>query len=38
MTIQAGLTRLLDGHDLSRDEARGVMGEIMSGSATPAQI
>ena len=38
MTIQAGLTRLLDGHDLSRDEARVVMGEIMSGSATPAQI
>ena len=38
MTIQEGLARLLDGHDLSRDEARGVMGEIMSGSATPAQI
>src|SRR3954466_5217849 len=38
MTIQEGLARLLDGHDLSRDEARAVMGEIMSGSATPAQI
>jgi len=29
---------LLDGHDLSRMEARGVMGSIMSGEATPAQI
>ncbi len=38
MTIQEGLARLLDGHDLSREEARAVMGEIMSGSATPAQI
>jgi anthranilate phosphoribosyltransferase len=38
MTIQEGLARLLDGHDLSRDEAREVMGEIMSGDATPAQI
>jgi anthranilate phosphoribosyltransferase len=38
MTIQEGLARLLEGHDLSRDEARAVMGEIMSGSATPAQI
>src|SRR3954466_6020758 len=38
MTIQEGLARLLDGHDLSRDEARSVMGEIMSGAATPAQI
>ena len=38
MTIQEGLARLLDGKDLSREEARAVMGEIMSGSATPAQI
>jgi anthranilate phosphoribosyltransferase len=38
MTIQEGLARLLDGHDLSRDDARTVMGEIMSGQATPAQI
>src|SRR6059036_4201855 len=38
MTIQSGLARLLDGYDLSREEARGVMGEIMSGEATPAQI
>jgi anthranilate phosphoribosyltransferase len=36
--IQQALARLLDGHDLSRDEARGVMGTIMSGEATPAQI
>jgi anthranilate phosphoribosyltransferase len=36
--IQRALARLLDGHDLSRPEARGVMGSIMSGEATPAQI
>jgi len=36
--IQRALARLLDGHDLSRMEARGVMGSIMSGEATPAQI
>src|SRR6266536_4794527 len=36
--IQRGLARLLDGHDLSREEAREVMGSIMSGEATPAQI
>jgi anthranilate phosphoribosyltransferase len=36
--IQQALARLLDGHDLSRAEARGVMGSIMSGEATPAQI
>jgi len=35
---QTALARLLDGHDLSRSEARTVMGEIMSGEATPAQI
>src|SRR6266498_3726485 len=28
----------LDGHDLSRGDARRVMGTIMSGEATPAQI
>ncbi|MBV8396094.1 MAG: anthranilate phosphoribosyltransferase [Actinobacteria bacterium] len=38
MTIQEALTQLLDGHDLSRDEARRVMDQIMSGEATPAQI
>jgi len=36
--IQAALARLLDGHDLSRDQARDVMNEIMSGDATQAQI
>ena len=36
--IQAALARLLDGHDLTREEARDVMGEIMAGNATPAQI
>jgi len=36
--IQKALARLLDGHDLSREEARTVMGSIMSGEATPAQI
>src|SRR5919109_1138945 len=36
--IQNALQRLLDGHDLSRDEAREVMGGIMRGEATPAQI
>jgi anthranilate phosphoribosyltransferase len=36
--IQRALQRILDGHDLSRDETREVMGEIMTGEATPAQI
>jgi anthranilate phosphoribosyltransferase len=36
--IQQALSRLLDGHDLTREEARGVMGVVMAGEATPAQI
>src|SRR5437763_17064456 len=36
--MQDALARLLDGHDLSRDEARGVMDEVMRGAATPGQI
>ena len=36
--IQSALAQLLDGHDLTRDQARGVMDTIMSGDATPAQI
>jgi anthranilate phosphoribosyltransferase len=36
--IQQALARLLDGRDLSRDEARGTMAVIMSGEATDAQI
>jgi anthranilate phosphoribosyltransferase len=36
--MQALLARLLDGHDLTREEAREAMNTIMSGEATPAQI
>jgi anthranilate phosphoribosyltransferase len=36
--IQEAIGRLLEGNDLTRDEARGVMEEIMDGNATPAQI
>ena len=36
--MQTTLARLLDGHDLTRDEARAAMNTIMSGEATPAQI
>jgi anthranilate phosphoribosyltransferase len=38
VNVQKALAELLDGHDLSRDEARAVMNEIMGGEATPAQI
>jgi anthranilate phosphoribosyltransferase len=38
MNVQQALARLLDGHDLSRAEARLVMNEVMSGEATAAQI
>jgi len=38
MTVQQALARLLDGHDLSRAEARAVMNVVMEGEATPAQI
>ncbi|HLX32318.1 MAG TPA: anthranilate phosphoribosyltransferase [Gaiellaceae bacterium] len=36
--IQEVVSRLLDGHDLTRDEARATMQEIMAGEATQAQI
>ena len=36
--IQGAIQSLLDGRDLSRDDARTVMGEIMEGEATAAQI
>jgi anthranilate phosphoribosyltransferase len=36
--IQSAIQSLLDGRDLSRDDARIVMGEIMEGEATAAQI
>src|SRR5947199_8707964 len=38
MKVQDALARLLDGRDLSRSEARAVMNEVMSGTATPVQI
>jgi len=38
VTIQEALAELLEGHDLTRDEAREVMNQIMSGEATPAQM
>jgi len=36
--ITDAISRLLDGRDLSREEAREVMTEIMAGEATQAQI
>jgi anthranilate phosphoribosyltransferase len=36
--IQEALALLLDGHDLTRAQARGVMNVVMAGEATPAQI
>jgi anthranilate phosphoribosyltransferase len=36
--IQQALAQLLDRRDLTREDAREVMGEIMAGEATPAQI
>ena len=36
--IQEAITKLLDGKELARAEARAVMDEIMLGEATPAQI
>jgi anthranilate phosphoribosyltransferase len=36
--IQQALAQLLDGRDLSREEARETMNVIMLGEATPAQI
>lgn len=36
--MQVGLSRIMEGQHLSRTEARSVMEQIMSGSATQAQI
>jgi anthranilate phosphoribosyltransferase len=36
--IQQALQQVLDGRDLTRDQTREVMSEIMTGDATPAQI
>ena len=38
MDIQSALARLAERHDLSQADARAVFREVMSGSATPAQI
>jgi anthranilate phosphoribosyltransferase len=38
MSLHEALQTLLDGRDLSRDEARAVMDEVMRGEATQAQI
>jgi anthranilate phosphoribosyltransferase len=38
VTIQEALGRLLEGRDLSQDEARAVMNAIMDGEATPSQM
>ncbi|MGG6309581.1 anthranilate phosphoribosyltransferase [Paenibacillus macerans] len=37
-TVQAGIGRLIEGQNLGRDEARGMMQAIMNGESTPAQI
>lgn len=37
-TVQEGINRLIQGQDLGREEARSMMGAIMSGESTPAQI
>src|SRR4051794_1125264 len=36
--IQQALGKVISGSHLSREEARGVMSEIMEGAASPAQI
>lgn len=38
MDVQTALARLLEGGDLTRDQARGVTDVVMRGEATPAQI
>jgi len=38
MVIQEAIQQLIDGRDLSRDQARQVMDQIMSGQTTDAQI
>jgi anthranilate phosphoribosyltransferase len=36
--IQRALAEVLEGHELTREDAREAMGAIMTGEATPAQI
>jgi len=38
LMIKQAIGKLVEGQDLSRDEAEEVMGQIMAGEATPAQI
>ncbi|MCH1639654.1 anthranilate phosphoribosyltransferase [Paenibacillus timonensis] len=38
VAVQAGISRLIEGRHLAREEARGVMQAIMNGESTPAQI
>ena len=38
MTTRDAIARLLEGRDLSEDETASVVGEVMDGLATPAQI
>ncbi len=36
--MKGAIAKVIEGQDLSRAEAEGVMGQIMAGEATPAQI
>ena len=38
MSIQDALLKLVDGHDLSREEAQAAMRTLVDGEATPSQI
>jgi anthranilate phosphoribosyltransferase len=38
MTTKAALAKLIEGHDLTREEAQAAMRDMASGEATPAQI
>ncbi|MGL4565678.1 MAG: anthranilate phosphoribosyltransferase, partial [Halioglobus sp.] len=38
MSLQDALVRLVDRQDLSREQMSAVMGQVMSGDATDAQI
>lgn len=38
VAVQAGISRLIEGRHLAREEARGMMQAIMNGESTPAQI
>ncbi|MCW9051720.1 MAG: anthranilate phosphoribosyltransferase [Motiliproteus sp.] len=38
MNIQSAIQHLIDGHDLNSEQMQGIMRQIMTGEATPAQI